>query len=339
MLLGYIKQKLRKTKRIFRPKNIILMYHRVAEVENDPWELSVKPDYFKEHLQVLSRFDEVLTLRNLSEKVINQRSRKKAIALTFDDGYRDNLYVAKKWLETFKIPATFFIASGYTGIKREFWWDELERLLLAPGRLPQKFQLNEMQLEWELGTDAVMTNEEYKKYQSWTTDNNPPTKRHGLYLAVWQVLREYSHEKQLKVMDQISEWSGNGDEKRENYPMTKEELTKLSRSEFIEIGAHTYYHPSLPAIPQAAQMNEIFEGKKALEAWLNKQIKTFSYPYGNYSMKTINLVKDAGFDFAYTSQPGMAGKKQTRFTLPRFQVKNWNGREFEHKLSQWLERY
>ncbi|MEX0771815.1 MAG: polysaccharide deacetylase family protein [Balneolales bacterium] len=332
-----MKQKLRKARNIFRPKGIILMYHRIADVNNDPWELCVNPELFKEQLEVLRRYEEVLPLQELSERVIHKKSLQKAIALTFDDGYRDNFFEAKKWLERYKVPATFFISSGYIGKNREFWWDELERLLLTPGKLPERSQLDGEHIITNLGADAELTEPTYESFKTWTSKEIPPSKRHTLYLELWQIIRTCPYEKQLQIMDQIAQWAGCNLEKRDDYlPMTKEELVRFIESDFIEIGAHTCYHPDLSLLSIAAQKKEIFEGKKTLEFWLNKEIDTFSYPFGKYNVDTLSLINEAGFQFAYTTKKGLANGKQSSFTLPRFQVKNWTGKEFESKLKEWL---
>jgi peptidoglycan/xylan/chitin deacetylase (PgdA/CDA1 family) len=51
-----------------------------------------------------------------------------SVAITFDDGYTDNYQAAARILERHDTPATFFIATGFIGERREYWWDELEQI-------------------------------------------------------------------------------------------------------------------------------------------------------------------------------------------------------------------
>ena len=55
------------------------------------------------------------------------------MVITFDDGYRDNLLVAKPLLEQHGLPATVFVTTGYVGPGRDFWWDELETFCASAG--------------------------------------------------------------------------------------------------------------------------------------------------------------------------------------------------------------
>ena len=110
----------------------ILLYHRVAHVTTDPQLLSVTPEHFVEHLQLLAEQREPVSLADLVCHREERRYRQ-AVAVTFDDGYADNLHAAKPLLERAGVPATVFVTSGYVGGMRPFWWDELEELLLWPG--------------------------------------------------------------------------------------------------------------------------------------------------------------------------------------------------------------
>ena len=112
------------------PKPVILMYHRIADEPVDPWGLAVSPARFEEQLQVLRRTRHPLPLTDFVHRLVAGTLPARAVALTFDDGYADNLFAGKPRLVAADIPATVFLATGYLDRTGEFWWDELARLIL-----------------------------------------------------------------------------------------------------------------------------------------------------------------------------------------------------------------
>ncbi|MGH8001599.1 MAG: polysaccharide deacetylase family protein, partial [Brasilonema sp.] len=107
------------------PGGLILMYHRITEVESDPWSICVNPRHFAQQMEVLRKFGEVVSLQQFNQTLQQGKTPHWQIAVTFDDGYTDNLYSAKPLLEHYDIPATMFLTSGYMEQKRDLWWDEL----------------------------------------------------------------------------------------------------------------------------------------------------------------------------------------------------------------------
>jgi GT2 family glycosyltransferase/peptidoglycan/xylan/chitin deacetylase (PgdA/CDA1 family)/glycosyltransferase involved in cell wall biosynthesis len=108
---------------------VILAYHRVADERPDPWSLCVTPARFVEQMAVLREQGEVISLTTFMRRLHEGAIQRRSIVVTFDDGYADNLHVARPVLEHFRIPATVFVASGYIGDTHGFWWDELLRIL------------------------------------------------------------------------------------------------------------------------------------------------------------------------------------------------------------------
>src|SRR5262245_38128283 len=109
---------------------VILMYHRIADVPLAPWSMCVAPEHFAAHLLMLRQYAIPMSLNQLAHAYHAGNLPQRAVAITFDDGYADNLHHAKPLLERYGIPATVFVTTGYVGSTREFWWDELERVLL-----------------------------------------------------------------------------------------------------------------------------------------------------------------------------------------------------------------
>jgi peptidoglycan/xylan/chitin deacetylase (PgdA/CDA1 family) len=105
-------------KKLFAPKAIILMYHRVTQVGADPWGLGVTPSHFAEQLAVLQKDGQPMRLPELVQALWARKIPRRAVVVTFDDGYADNLYNVKPLLDQYNIPATMFLSSGYIGQER-----------------------------------------------------------------------------------------------------------------------------------------------------------------------------------------------------------------------------
>jgi peptidoglycan/xylan/chitin deacetylase (PgdA/CDA1 family) len=303
------------------------MYHRVAELDLDPWSLCVTPQHFAEHLAVIQKIAHPISLQQLNRDRQQGTIPHRAVAISFDDGYADNLDRAKPILESDGIPATMFVSTGYLGAQREFWWDELARILLKPGKLPPQLSLtidNNLS-EWELGAAS-----DYSQSQ--------PGARMFLYYSIWQVLRDLAEIDRQQALANISTWANDDSQPRSNYlPLTVDELATLGSGELVEIGAHTVNHPFLPAQPLAVQQAEIDRSKLELERILNRPVTSFSYPFGDRTAETIELVRAAGFNCACSTQPDIVWQRSNYLDLPRFGVEDWNGREFAERLAMWLQ--
>ena len=111
---------------------VILLYHRVADLSNDRWSIAVTPEHFAEHMELLRRRSNVVPLARLDTALAAPNARSATVVVTFDDGYADNLHEALPVLQRHDVPATVFVASDAVARVREFWWDDLDRLV-APG--------------------------------------------------------------------------------------------------------------------------------------------------------------------------------------------------------------
>jgi peptidoglycan/xylan/chitin deacetylase (PgdA/CDA1 family) len=113
-------------------KPLILMYHGVSDSEamglSGRTGKHVNKDRFAKQLKAVARYYKVVSLSDLVEEV--ERGKGNGIvAITFDDGYLNNFSVAAPILEDLRIPATFFVSTGYIGTGRWMWVDRLEYAL------------------------------------------------------------------------------------------------------------------------------------------------------------------------------------------------------------------
>ena len=314
----------------------ILAYHRIADMRSDPWGLAVSPRHFEEHLDVLVHARTVLPMRELVHRLGDGTLPQGAVALTFDDGYADNLLNAKPILERHGVPATVFIATGYVGGKREFWWDRLRALVLEPGTLPRKLSMavNGLWYERDLGDDAECDEASVARHRSWRFGEPPPTARHELYQSLWQILRPLPDATQHAVLDQIRDWAAlrNG-RRQDDRTVSEEELVALANGGLVEIGAHTVTHPLLSALPEAAQHEEIYASRVVLEGIAGERVTSFAYPYGDHSPTTASIVARIGFATAVTTDCLPLSGQSLRFHLPRIVVDDFDGERF----SRWLD--
>jgi peptidoglycan/xylan/chitin deacetylase (PgdA/CDA1 family) len=321
---------------------LILIYHQINRLLSDPWGLAVKPRHFAQHLEVLQRHARVIPLQRLSQALLDGNLPDRSVVVTFDDGYADNLYNAKPLLERYDVPATVFLTAGYIGRERELWWDELDRILLQPGALPETLclRVNGDTYRWELGEAAHYSEDASLGYRRWRAWRDTPSPRHHLYRSLWDLLNPLSEAEQRKALDELLTWAGAEPTVRPTHRfLSLEEVVALAQGDLIEIGAHTVTHPVLSALPAASQRVEIQRSKARLEEVLKRPVTNFSYPYGNeyhYTAETVGMVKEAGFTSACSSFAGVVEQTTDPFQLPRVRVPDCDGERLARRLSRWF---
>lgn len=321
------------------PRAVILMYHRVAEPAADPWELTVSPQHFADQMAVLHEWGRVLPLQEMVRRLKAGTLPQRAVAVTFDDGYADNLRVAKPLLEKYNVPATFFLATGGLDHRREFWWDELERIFLQSERLPDALGLtiSGQRHWWKLGPDAARCTRRARKRRPWRITDPPPTRRHRICRVVWEQLLHRTASEQQAALEQLRAWAGTPAAARSTHrTLTSAEVRQLADSELIEIGAHTVTHPALDTLDAPEQYTEITRSKHRLETLLDRPVVSFSYPYGNYTKATVQILQSVQFERACTTEHTPLRPPLDRFALPRMYVPNVGYKTFLRRLRRVL---
>ena len=316
-------------------KFLILLYHRVIELHSDPWLLAVTPSHFAEHLEILRENARPIGLQQLLQGLLDGNLPDRSVVVTFDDGYADNLHKAKPLLERHDVPATAFLTTGYIGRQREFWWDELDRLLLQPGALPEtlRLSLNGNTYRWRLGKAARYSDGTSRRYSRWRAWTKSPDSRYSLYRSLWELLHPLLDGERHKVLEELRVWAGAELAVRPTHlPLSVEEVVALKEGGLVEVGAHTVTHSALATLPAAAQREEIWQSKARLEEILGSPLNSFSYPHGSLSSETMAIVQEAGFSCACSGSTRLTN----RFELPRVSIQDWDGDEFAGRLSGWL---
>ncbi|MGB7925673.1 MAG: polysaccharide deacetylase family protein [Pyrinomonadaceae bacterium] len=332
----HVRERLRRSPQWLRnklaPGGLILMYHRVADLPSDPFSLAVSPQHFAEHLEALRKHSRPTSLRQLTESLQHGKSPRRAVVVTFDDGYTDNLSNAKPLLERYDVPATAFVTTGHIGEGREFMWDELERLLLRPGRLPETLSMKVQgnAREWRLGEAAVYSEDDYQRHRRWKAEErDDPSERHTLFRSLHKLLKPLPESEQQSSLDQLLAWADATAAGRETHrTMTADEVRRLDEDGLVEIGSHTVTHPALSALTVSQQRREILESKAHLAEILGHPVRSFAYPFGgttDYTMETVGILRESGYTSACSNFPGVVRGDTDLFQLPRIDVRDCDG--------------
>jgi peptidoglycan/xylan/chitin deacetylase (PgdA/CDA1 family) len=334
------RSRLRRLQRRVTPSALVLNYHRVAELPGDPYGLCVRPQRFAEQLQALCDHARPMRLQDLTAALARGRVPRRAVAVTFDDGYADNLHNARPLLERHAVPATMFITTGAVEADREFWWDELEQLLLQAGSLPEtlEWQVNGTPNRFELAGAAVYTEAEQQAHRNWNlARQDNPSRRHEIFRTLYYQLRPLPLADKQQALNQLAGRIGRKPSVRATHRgLSRDEVIRLAEGGLVEIGAHTVSHTPLTTLPAAAQRREIEGSKEFLEELLGHAVTSFAYPHGLFAPETAAIARDSGFRCACATRPGAVRRGADPFALPRMLVQDWNGQELAERLETWF---
>jgi len=310
------------------------MYHRVASEAIDPWGLCVCEDRFAEHLAILKQDFHPVSLQELLAGARRRRIRHGSVAISFDDGYADNVGTALPMLLSAGVPVTFFIATAAIDSMEPFWWDQLAWTLFTPRSLPEtlEIRLPGHRRRWELerGAQAVQSGDVVDR--PWDA---PPASRAGLHYSVWGFLRELSDADRRVALAQLRDWSGS--QRPDGRGMSLGELRRAADTPGVDIGAHSVSHPNLVGIDSQARVNEIAGSKRELERRIGRGVTAFAYPFGDYDEATMLAVREAGFELACAGDPGAVSSRTDPYAIPRLAVGQWNGAELRRRLTTLLQ--
>lgn len=290
------------------PRAIALLYHRVADVEHDPLGLAVSPANFASQIDALR--DRIVPLEQLASGDFADG----AVAITFDDGYADNLPA----LRGIDVPVTVFISTGHVEEGRTFWWDELARLLhTARATPPLTVALGDDRRTWPARDEAGRT-----------------LARRGLH--AWLQVR--SREEIEAALTQVRAWA-DAPEADDPRPLTLDGLRELRQH--VTIGAHGRDHLSLRWLEPDAARAQMERSRDDLAAWLGSTPTAFSYPFGvpgrDVDERAVALARDVGFACAVVNEERPISPSQDRFALPRPVAQDVDGTKILTQLANFLD--
>ncbi|MGH9386299.1 MAG: polysaccharide deacetylase family protein [Vicinamibacterales bacterium] len=295
---------------------VVLLYHRVAEPPTDVHGLAVSPPLFRSQMEYLRQNYQVMSLDELIAAVRQGNVPARAVAVTFDDGYVDNLTHACPVLVDLDLPATFFVTTAGLDEDREYWWDTLERIFLRNASLPKTLE--------------IVLGEEHMRLLTESSDE-----RRAAHRVLNNALTRADLATRDQLMRQLHQWSGFSPVAGSmNRVMRGQDLLRMAAFPLFDVGAHGVNHLAMAYQPLDVQRQELADSRADLERLLSRRVTMFAYPYGNVSEETATFVRDVGFKAAVTSEPERLRPGIDFCRVPRLDVKAWGVAEFADRLAR-----
>jgi peptidoglycan/xylan/chitin deacetylase (PgdA/CDA1 family) len=285
---------------------MILNYHRIgeaAQTDFDPGVFSASAEQFDRQLNWLKTEADVIGLNDLDAAIHSRRQR--SVLITFDDGYRDNYDLAFPVLQRHKLPATFFITTGFIDDRPVAWWDEIAWMTRHASRFEfgSRPELGELPRQPKSDDDRrLVTIRLLKLFKKLPSDDTP---------AFLDEIAAATRAGRCPVTDESAPWM--------TWAMVRE-IQLAGHS----IGAHTVTHPILANCTVERQRMELAGSKSRLETQLGATIDAISYPVGipgSFSDETQQIAQQLGYRWAFSFQGGYVASTQSAdanaYALPR----------------------
>jgi len=239
---------------------------------------------FERQIEHIAKHYNVLPLEDIAQRAHRGRSVRGCVAITFDDGFRDNYLNAYPILRRLGLDATIFLTTGYIDSGETPWFIKLRHMFMTTQENRFHFKLGNQEVDMPMETppqkfacsNVAMT------YLKTCPDGERP--------AALERLRErlkvtVAPEGLMLDWKEIKEMAGNG----------------------MSFGAHTVNHPVLSQVTLADAEMEIRASKQRIEQELGMPVLSFAYPFGRraeFSDRIPPLLRSLGFTCAVTTEPG-----------------------------------
>ena len=284
---------------------IVLMYHGVTDAApgttTDHDGKHVQLSLFREQLKLLAGTRRVVPVATLVETLAAGGETAGMLAITFDDGYLNNLTTAAPALKDAGLPATFFLATGFLDERRWLWNDRIETTIFHTKRQDAQIDIAGEHVSL---ADVGARRDALRKV------------KRKLKQFHWR-----DAQKQVEDIARTLEVDAPAPTGLHEF-MTWDQARKLPDMGFT-LGAHTVNHAILSRVPPEEAEREILDSRDRIVAMTGTCSTTFCYPNGkraDYTSQTVDFCREH-FDAALSAEYGPANEPNL-FEIRRVPVDN-----------------
>jgi peptidoglycan/xylan/chitin deacetylase (PgdA/CDA1 family) len=281
---------------------LVVMYHRVIRsTDSDPFRLGmcVTEQRFKEQVAFFAdQFEPITVLEGVSRLRAGKRFPRRAVSITFDDGYRDNAEIAWPILRQRAMPMSLYVPSGIFQSHPHHWWDRVIHAVYTTSK--REITLASVGMG---GQDAVLNLSERQRGN-----------------AVRRILEMLWSQPIAGALASVAAIEACLQPPKQGATLPEtvsiEQLKKLSQ-EGVEIGAHSVTHPNMRLLSDDEVAREVSESKQALEQLLGTPVAGFAYPSGFYDDRVVQAVRASQFQYAVSTEPGLNARSANPYLIER----------------------
>jgi peptidoglycan/xylan/chitin deacetylase (PgdA/CDA1 family) len=299
-----------------RRRAVVLMYHRVLTAEerhaagSHP-ALIVDRDTFERHMALLKKRFTVLSIDEFAAHLEERRPfPASACVITFDDGWRDNYDNALPILARYDLPSLIFLPMNYIGATRVFWQEALVQLLC------QAIAKYRSEPGWRPAIDPILKAVNLDGVLD-VTDRDPKPSVIGVVTNQKRWTRDVLERLVAELTDALALTPAQlaATDGFINWPQVDE-----MRRQRVAFGGHGVDHLLLTQVADELADAEIEGSKRGLEAKLQTQVASFSYPNGYWTPRVAAKVRSVGYRLAFIAQGGPVRCTDDRWTLRRVNI-------------------
>lgn len=284
----------------------ILTYHRVLPLHKThqyPFQgMMMARDLFEAQIAYLAKNYTVLGLPEAIRLLEQGQIPRRAVTITFDDGYRDNYEYAWPILKKYQVPATFFITTGFLDRRIHLWWDEVMEIVQQLSYDPNSGR----------GKERLLPNWMVSLFRKLQEGNSPQ----AIAKEIVDHLNRTSLQERQTSLEALREFANLDPNHRPDLMLTWEQVREMHRSG-MHIGAHTVTHAFLDELEDREAQAEIEGSVQRLQEQLKTPIRLFSYPRGRSVDSLKRLLQQAGIEAAVTTEIGRNKPGTDLFQLKR----------------------
>jgi len=288
----------------------VLTYHSVrapGPYAFDDGVVDATPEDFEHHVATIARYCRVLGVDEIRHFAAGGKLPPGAVAITFDDGYRNNFDVALPILARHGVRAIFFVTTGFLEERRIFWWDRAAYLLKSSEK------------EWiEVHYPALLN-----------VRLVGPRRKQALR-AVLRLVKDFYDLDLARFMDELAracevEWNRELDRRFADELLMSWDHVRALRAAGMDVQSHTRNHLVLQTLPEEKLDEELGGSREQLEGVLGEKVRALAYPVGHTIAdrpRIRDAVRRAGYQLGFSNSTGVnpVWRPTDRFDVRRLAV-------------------